>query len=128
MMVEILVLLGNYYTDADKYFFFGRKNSTGYFEYYAVSTENSSNVISGTYGTVKSGELIIANTTAATSTATGALTVAGGVGVAGTLWASGITAGSINGTVIGNVSPSSGAFTTNYCNINFKCCWCSYFK
>jgi hypothetical protein len=105
-------IIGEYYLGSDKNFFFGRKNDSGYFEYYADIIENVSNVVTGTYGTVKSGELTIANTTAATSTASGALRVAGGAGIAGSLWAGAITAGSINATVIGNVSPSTGAFTT----------------
>lgn len=105
-------VIGNYYLGADKNFFFGRKNSSGYFEYYADVTENGSNVVSGTYGTVKSGELVISNTTAATNTITGAITVAGGVGVAGDLWAGTIYAGSINATPIGNATASTGAFTT----------------
>lgn len=105
-------VLGNYYTDADKYFFFGRKNTTGYFEYYSESTENASNVISGTYGTIKSGELIISNSTAATNTISGAITVAGGVGIVGDLWAGTVYAGSINATPVGNATPSSGVFTT----------------
>lgn len=105
-------IIGEYYLGADKNFFFGRKNTSGYFEYYADVTENGSNVVSGTYGTVKSGELVISNTTAATNTITGAVTVAGGVGVAGNLWAGTIYAGSINATPIGNASASTGAFTT----------------
>lgn len=105
-------IIGEYYLGADKNFFFGRKNTSGYFEYYADVTENGSNVVSGTYGTVKSGELVISNTTSATNTISGAITVAGGVGVAGNLWAGTIYAGSINSTPIGNASASTGAFTT----------------
>ena len=105
-------IIGEYYLGADKNFFFGRKNTSGYFEYYADVTENGSNVVSGTYGTVKSGELVISNTTAATNTISGAITVAGGAGIAGNLWAGTIYAGSINATPIGNASASTGAFTT----------------
>ena len=105
-------IVGNYYLGADKNFFFGRTNTSGFFEYYADATENGSNVVSGTYGTVKSGGLVISNTTAATNTITGAITVAGGVGIAGNLWAGTIYAGSINATPIGNATPSTGVFTT----------------
>jgi len=105
-------IIGDYYLGADKNFFFGRINSSGYFEYYSDATESGSNVISGTYGTVKSGELIISNATAATNTITGAITVAGGVGIAGSLYAGTVFAGSINSTPIGNATPSTGAFTT----------------
>jgi len=105
-------IIGDYYLGADKNFFFGRKNTSGFFEYYADVTENGSNVVSGTYGTVKSGELVISNATAATNTITGAITVAGGVGIAGSLYAGTVVAGSINSTPIGNATPSTGAFTT----------------
>ena len=105
-------IIGDYYLGADKNFFFGRKNTSGFFEYYADVTENGSNVVSGTYGTVKSGGLVISNTTAATNTISGAITVAGGAGIAGNLWAGTIYAGSINATPIGNASASTGAFTT----------------
>jgi hypothetical protein len=105
-------VLGNYYTGADKYFFFGQKNSSGYFEYFADATEDASNVVSGTYGTIKSGELVISNSTSSTNTITGAITVAGGIGVAGNLNAGTIYAGSINATPIGNATPSTGVFTT----------------
>jgi hypothetical protein len=56
-------------------------------------------------------------TTASTSTSTGALTVAGGVGIAGDLYVAGAisaesaTFASINNTPIGNLTPSTGAFT-----------------
>jgi hypothetical protein len=105
-------ILGNYYSDSDKFFFLGRDSATGYLEYLVDATESAGNAVNGTFGIGKFGELIVSNSTASTSTTTGALTVAGGVGVAGTLRAAAITAGSINGTVIGNVSPSTGAFTT----------------
>lgn len=57
-------------------------------------------------------------TTASTSTSTGALVVDGGVGIGGSLYVSGAisaasaTFASINDTPIGNVTPSTGAFTT----------------
>ena len=77
----------HYWTgSADASAFFGRTNDTGNFEYYAVATE-SGNVISGTYGTIKSGALTLANTTAATSVTSGALIVSGGVGITGDLYA-----------------------------------------
>jgi len=44
------------------------------------------------YDTVKLGELVVANTTATTSTTTGALRVAGGVGIAGNLFVDAIEA------------------------------------
>jgi hypothetical protein len=60
----------------------------------------------------------IAATTVSSSTSTGALTVAGGVGIAGALYVGGLIQASsaefdsINDTPVGNLSPSTGAFTT----------------
>ena len=59
----------------------------------------------------------VATTTASTSTTTGALTVAGGVGIGGALYVNGAISAasasfaSLNNTPIGNVTPSTGAFT-----------------
>ena len=69
------------------------------------------------YDPIKAGELHLANTTVSSSTSTGALTVAGGAGIAGALYAGSINTGSlsaasINGTIIGNSSPAAGSFTT----------------
>jgi hypothetical protein len=102
---------------ADRGAFIGRTHDTGFLEYYAIGTE-SGNTISGTYGTIKGGAVLVANSTAATSTTSGALQVAGGAGVVGALYVGGlINAGtasfaSINNTPIGNATPSTGAFTT----------------
>ena len=63
-------------------------------------------------------DVVIDSTTAATSTSTGALVVAGGVGIGGELYVDGAISAasasfaSINNTPIGNVTPSTGAFTT----------------
>lgn len=60
----------------------------------------------------------IDSTTASSSTSTGALVVSGGAGIAGALYVGGLiqadaaTFSSINNTPIGNVTPSTGAFTT----------------
>ena len=68
------------------------------------------------YDPIKAGELHLTNSTPSTSTTTGALTVAGGAGIVGNLYAGAIntgslTASSINNTMIGNGTPSSGTFT-----------------
>lgn len=60
------------------------------------------------YDTVKAGSLILANTTAATSATTGALQVAGGIGVAGSMY---IGSG-LQGTIIGNAAAATAFFTT----------------
>ena len=59
------------------------------------------------YDTIRVGGVMLANSTVSTSTSTGALTVAGGVGIAGNLYAGGLQA-----TPIGNTVPSTAAFTT----------------
>lgn len=50
--------------------------------------------------------------TASTSTGSGALVVNGGVGVSGTIYAGGLTVGSINSTPIGNATSSTGSFSS----------------
>ena len=107
----------HFFDTADRTAFVGRAHDSGFLEYYAVGTE-SGNVFTGTYGTIKGGEVLVANTTVSTSSSTGALRVNGGVGIAGalnvaqTINGGNSTFASINGTPIGNSSPSTGAFTT----------------
>lgn len=77
-----------------------------------VTTNDAEQVAFGAITDVK-----VLSTTAATSTTTGAFTVAGGAGIAGALYVGGaITADSatflsINNTPIGNITPSTGAFS-----------------
>jgi hypothetical protein len=71
---------------ADRQSFFGRTNDTGYFEFYSNVTSETGNVVTGTYGTIKSGNLVITSTTPATSNVTGAVQISGGVGVAGNVY------------------------------------------
>lgn len=49
----------HYYNGADRSMFFGRTNDTGFFEVYGNVTSETSGNISGIYGTIKSGNLII---------------------------------------------------------------------
>lgn len=74
-----------------------------------LSTAAQTNVTSvGTLtGLAVSGSVQLTNSTASTSTTTGALVVTGGAGIAGALYA-----GSIQSTPIGNTTASTGAFTT----------------
>ena len=68
--------------------------------------------------TYASGTFTIADATASSDTASGALVVTGGVGIGGDLYVYGAisaesaTFASINNTPIGNTTPSTGAFTT----------------
>ena len=77
----------HYYDGVDTHAFLGRGNDTGYLEWYA-SGNDTANVFVGTaYGTIKTGELILANTTAATGANTGgALRVWGGAAIAGNVF------------------------------------------
>lgn len=95
----------HYYDSAlaggDNLSFLGRANDTGYLEWYTTGAEGVANVFtSGTYGTIKTGELIASNSTTSISTATGALRVSGGAGVIGNL--------NVGGNVVVNASGANG--------------------
>ena len=74
-----------YKSGQDKDAFLGLSNTTGYLEWYATGDEYGGVFTGTSYGTFKTGSIVLANTTSATSTTTGALTVAGGVGIVGDL-------------------------------------------
>ena len=98
----------HYYNNSDKHAFVGRANDTGFLEWYADGSEDvNNNFIGSAYGTFKSGELTLANSTISSSTTSGALRVAGGAGIAGALY--------IANT--GDVSANIGAYQT-YANAN----------
>jgi hypothetical protein len=108
----------HYYDGVDSHAALVRANDTGYLEWYARGTEISGNTFSGSaYGTIKTGALILANTTPATGPNTGALQVWGGASITGNLYLGNLQAdltnfAAINNTPIGNAVPSTGAFTT----------------
>lgn len=77
-----------YYRGAVKKGFLGWRNNTGTLTYLDDITD-SANVISGSYGNLQVGSLVISNTTAATSNTSGALQVAGGVSTQGNLYVQG---------------------------------------
>ena len=62
--------------------FLGRDNATGYLEWLGsgVTEESTGTIESGTYGTFKTGAVILTDATTSTSKVTGALQVAGGIG------------------------------------------------
>lgn len=62
-------------------------NDTKYLEWYNAGAEGTSTFAGSSYGTFKTGNIVLANTTASVSTATGSLIVAGGVGVGGNIYA-----------------------------------------
>lgn len=96
----------HYYKGSDDHAFFGWENDTETLIYLQRSDETNSN-IAGTYGNVQFGSLLLSNTTAATSTTSGAFQVRGGAGISGALW--------IQNT--GDVSANIGAYQT-YANAN----------
>ena len=113
----------HYYDGQDSHAALIRANDSGYLEWYARGTEISGNTFSGNaYGTIKTGALILANTTPATGPNTGALQVYGGASISGNLYLGNLQADltkfvAINDTPIGNAIPSTGSFTTLSSNI-----------
>jgi hypothetical protein len=101
----------HYYDTVDSAAFIGRENSSGALVWYSRGSD-SANVFVGTvYGTIKTGGLLLNNTTVATGTTSGtagALYVAGGAGIAGSVY----VGSGLQVPAIGNVTPGSGAFTT----------------
>jgi hypothetical protein len=92
----------HYYKGADKIAFLGWENTTETLQYLQDATETNSN-ISGTFGNVKFGSLTLANSTASTSTTTGALVVVGGTGIVGNVF--------LGNSTIMNSSQTAGADT-----------------
>ena len=79
----------HYYKGQDKNAFLGLDNSSGYLEWYS-NGEEVGGIFTGTeYGLFKTGALVLASTTASSSTSTGALVVAGGAGISGNLYVGG---------------------------------------
>ena len=92
-------------------------NDTGFLEWYGAFAAETANLNIGanaTYGTFKSGEILLANSTISTSSSTGALRVSGGAGITGNLFVGNILTanGGLQNTPIGNVTPSTALFTT----------------
>jgi hypothetical protein len=76
-----------YYKGSEVTGFLGWQNSTRSLVYLDAATETGNVITAGTFGNVQFGQILISNTTAATSNVTGALQVRGGVGIAGNLHA-----------------------------------------
>jgi hypothetical protein len=89
----------HYYDTQDRNGFLGRDNATGYLEWISSGVEDTTSTVSGTFGIFKAGGIILTNTTASNSTQTGALQVAGGVGIGGDLYVGGTVYGSISGSI-----------------------------
>ena len=79
----------HYYKGQDKNAFLGLDNSTGYLEWFSDG-EETGGIFTGTeFGLFKTGALVLTSTTSSNSSSTGALVVAGGVGVGGNLYVGG---------------------------------------
>ena len=87
-------IIGEYTAGTKKYLGFVRDASDGIFKLFIDASAKPSNTVNFglaglNYGTAKVGEIEASNTTATSSTTTGALRVAGGAGIAGGVWAGG---------------------------------------
>jgi hypothetical protein len=111
----------HYYDYTDSAAFLGRANNTGYLEWYDKGTDVANVFVGTSYGTIKSGALLLANARSVgggLSANTGAMQVWGDGSVSGNLYVGGTFTGagasfsSINNTPVGNAVPSTGAFTT----------------
>jgi hypothetical protein len=100
-----------YYKAGEQKGFLGWQNTTRSLVYLDNITESAGNVITaGTFGNVQFGQLLLSNTTAATSNVTGALQVKGGVGILGNLHATRANVGnlSVTGFHVGNMNFAGG--------------------
>ena len=99
-----------YFDTVDKYGFFGRQNSTRSLVYLDNITDTANVITAGTFGNVQFGQLLLSNTTAATSNVTGALQVRGGVGISGNLFATRANVAnlSVTGFHVGNMNFAGG--------------------
>ena len=78
----------HYYKGADSLAFLGWENTTQTLQYLQSATETNSNV-SGTFGNVQFGSLLLSNSTPSTSATTGALILTGGAGITGNVYTAG---------------------------------------
>jgi hypothetical protein len=77
----------HYYDTVDSSAFLGRVNSSGFLEWYNRGSDIANVFVGTSYGTVKTGELLLANTTQATGANTGgALRVWGDAAIAGNVF------------------------------------------
>ena len=126
----------HYFDTADKNAALVMAHDTRSLEWYNDATE-SFGLITGTYGTFKTGSIKLADTTSATSTITGALQIVGGAGIRGSLYVGGgmFVAGSqvitqqslgsfgvtqlVSGLYIG-VTPATGTGTVTISNLGVQ--------
>jgi hypothetical protein len=94
----------HYYAGADNNAALVLNNATKYLTWYETGAENANGVFTtATYGTFQTGRVIASSTEATNSTQTGAIRVAGGVGIGGNMYVGGVVTattffGSLSGT------------------------------
>jgi len=79
----------HYYKGEDKHSFLGLSNDSGYLEWYDDGIEVGDTFTGSSYGTFRTANAIFVGTANATTTQTGALQVAGGIGVARDIYVGG---------------------------------------
>ena len=94
----------HYYDYQDEHAFLGRANDSGYLEWYDSGREVGNVFTGNTYGTIKTGELLVANATVSSNTSTGALRVSGGAAISGRL--------NVGGNIVANSGAASSSTTT----------------
>jgi len=102
----------HYYQGGDQNAALILSDTTHYLEWYNTGNENAQgDFVNGSFGTFKTGSIILTNTTASTNTYSGALIVAGGVGIGGNLNVKGSAniSGSITGTITTATNIAGGA-------------------
>lgn len=84
-------------------------SDSGFLEWYESGAQAGDNFV-GTYGTFKTGSVLLQSVTSATSTASGALQVKGGAGIGGDVYIGGnvTVLGTINATIDGTITNLSG--------------------
>lgn len=94
----------HYYDYQDEHAFLGRANESGYLEWYDSGREVGNVFTGNTYGTIKTGEMLVANATVSSNTSTGALRVSGGAAISGRL--------NVGGNIVANSGAASSSTTT----------------
>jgi len=91
----------HYYSGSNKNAALVLANDTRYLEWYVSGAESNTGTFAGaTYGTFKTGNILLTNTTNATTTQSGTLQVAGGIGVGQNIYVGGTVT---SPTFIGNL-------------------------
>jgi hypothetical protein len=109
----------HYYDTVDSAAFLGRANDSGFLEWYSRGSDVANVFVGTVYGTIKTGELLLANTTPATGANTGgALRVWGDAAIAGNIYTGNILSSGYrfaNGVPLTNLTLSNvGTYLTTY--------------